>query len=171
MKLTDRDINIINFIKENQGATIEQLQKLFFPSYDMTAKRLKLLAENKFLKVQVHPTLGKKVYYLKKLPSFHSLVITDINILLKGQIEFMQREYKIKNNKVDCIFILKEGKIIITEIDIYNRTKENKINSIIDTLAETKAKFEVWIVSKHDRREKREKVRYIKVEEIKELKL
>lgn len=171
MKLTDRDIKIINFINDNTGATIEQLQELFFPSYDMAAKRLKKLLDNKFIKVQVHPILGKKVYYIKKLPSFHSLVITDIAILLKDQVKFMQREYKIKNNQVDCIFILNSGKIIISEIDIYNRTKENKINTIIDTLAETKAKFEIWIVSKHDRREKKEKVRYIKVEEIKDLKL
>ena len=171
MKLTDRDIKIINFINDNTGATIEQLQELFFPSYDVAANRLKILSDNKFLKVQVHPILGKKVYYLKKIPSFHSLVITDITILLKDKVKFMEREYVIKKNKVDCIFILKEGKIIVLEVDIYNRTKENKINEIIDTLAETKAKFEVWIISKHDRREKKEKVRYVRVEEIKTLQL
>lgn len=171
MKLTNRDIKIINFIENNQGGTIEQLQQLFFPSYSMTAKRLKLLEDNKFLKAQVHPILGKKVYYSKKLPSFHSIVITDVTILLKDRIKFMQREYKIKNNYVDCIFILKEGKIIILEVDIYNCTKENKIKEVLNTLAETKAEVEFWIVCKCVRRVRVENVKYIKIDDIKNIKL
>ncbi|MEY8001635.1 hypothetical protein AB8U03_15805 [Clostridium sp. Mt-5] len=171
MKLTDRDIKIINFIKNNQGATIGQLQKLFFPSYNMTAKRLKLLLNNKFLKAQMHPVLGKKVYYLKKLPSFHTLVITDMTILLKDKIKFMQREYKIKNNYIDCIFILKEGKIIILEVDIYNRTKETKIKEILKTLAETKAVVEFWVVCRCERRAHVQEIKYIKINDIKNIKL
>lgn len=171
MKLTSRDINIVNFIKENHGATIEQLQNLFFPSYSMTAKRLKLLSENKFLKVQVHPILGKKVYYIKKVPSFHALVITDITIMFKDKIKFMQREYKIKNNLVDCIFILKEGKIIILEVDIYNRTKETKIKDVMSILAETKATVEFWVICKCKRREQVRGVKYIEMKNIKDIKL
>jgi hypothetical protein len=171
MKLTDRDINVINFVKENFGATIDQINKLFFPSYNMTAKRVKLLEDNKFLKSSIHPVLGKKVYYLKKVPSFHSLVITDITILLKDKIKFMEREYKIKNNLVDCIFILKEGKIIILEVDIYNSTKETKIKDVLDVLAETKAIIEFWIVCKHKRRERVCGVKYIEMENIKDIKL
>lgn len=175
MKLTTRDVNIVNFITDNTGATIEQIQKLFFPSYDVAANRLKILADNKVLKVKVHPVLGKKVYYFKKLPSFHSLVITDITILLKDKIKFMQREYKIKNNKVDCIFILNSGKIIILEVDIYNRTKETKIKDVLDVLAETKATVEFWVICKYKRRE-RERVRvrgikYIEMKNIKDIKL
>lgn len=171
MKLTDRDVKIINFVEANQGATIEQLQKLFFPSYDVAANRLKILADNKFLKVKVHPTLGKKVYYLKKIPSFHSLVITEVTILLGDKIKFMQREYKIKNNFVDCIFILNLGKIIILEVDIYNRTKENKIKDVLNTLAETKAKIEFWIVCKCERRVRVREVKYIEMKDIKNIKL
>lgn len=171
MKLTDRDINIINFIELNQGATIQQIQELFFPSYDVAANRLKILADNKFLKVQVHPVLGKKTYYHKKIPSFHALVITDASILLKDQVKFMQREYKIKNNQVDCIFILKTGKIIILEVDIYNRTKKNKVKEVLETIAQTKAQVEFWIVCREQRREKIEKVRYIDIKEIKNIKL
>lgn len=170
MKLTNRDASIINFIENNQGATIEQLQQLFFPSYNMTAKRLKSLENNKFLKSQIHPILGKKVYYLKKMPSFHTLVITDITILLKDKVKFMQREYKIKNNYVDCIFILKEGKIIILEVDIYNRTKETKIKEVLETLAETKAEIEFWIVCKCERRVRVPKIKYIKINDIKNIK-
>lgn len=167
MKLVDRDINIINFITENHGATIEQIQKLFFPSYDMSSKRLKLLADNKYLKVAIHPVLGKKVYYLKKIPSFHSLVVSSVTILLKDKIKFMQREYKVKNNFVDCIFILNTGKIIVLEVDIFNRTKDKKIDEVLSTLSETKAEIEFWIVSKHKRKNNnKKKIVLIGIEEI-----
>lgn len=169
MKLTERDINIINFITENQGATIEQLQELFFPSYDMAAKRLKLLEYNKFLKACIHPVLGKKVYYLKKIPSFHSLVISEIAILLRDKIKFMQREYKIKNNQVDCIIILKTGKIIILEIDIFNKTKDKKIDDVLAALAAVNRNNEIWIVSKSERRKKKKTIRYIRLEEMKKI--
>jgi hypothetical protein len=171
MKLTDRDVGIINFIEVNQGATIEQVKKLFFPSYDVAANRLKILSDSKFLKVQVHPVLGKKVYYLKKAPSFHSLIITDVTMLLKDRIKFMQREYKIKNNYVDCIFILETGKIIILEVDVYNRTKESKIKDVLNALAETKATIEFWIVCKCKRREQVRGVKYIEMKELKNTKL
>ncbi|MGK0468950.1 hypothetical protein [Clostridium sp.] len=166
MKLTSRDVNIISFIEKNQGATIEQIQRLFFPGYVVAANRLKILSDNKFIKVQVHPILGKKVYYFKKMPSFHSLVITDVVILLKDKLDFMQREYKIKNHQVDCIFILKGGKIIILEVDIFNRTKDKKIDEIISALGETKAMFEFCIITKHEVREnkKKKKVIYIGVD-------
>lgn len=163
MKLTDRDTKIINFINECGGATIEQIQKLFFPSYDMSANRLKILADNKFLKVKVHPVLGKKVYYTKKMPSFHTLCITDIAISLKDDIKFMQREYKIKNHIVDCIFVLKSGKIIVLEVDIYNRTKESKIKAVLEALEQAGAAAEVWIAGKRERKEKIKGVKYIEL--------
>jgi len=170
MKLTNRDVNIINFIEKNQGATIDQIQKLFFTGYFVTANRLRILNNNKFIKSQVHPILGKKVYYLKKIPSYHSLIITDVTILLKDKLDFMQREYKIKNNQVDCIFILKRGIILILEVDIFNRTKDKKINEIINTLNEKKAKFEFLIITKHkvQEKKKKEKIKYIGITEIEE---
>mgnify|MGYP000863683400 CR=1 FL=1 len=169
MKLTNRDAKIINFIENNKGATIVQLQKIFFPSYDMAAKRLKKLENNKLIKSQIQPTLGKKVYYLSKLPSFHSLVITDVTILLRDKIKFMQREYKIKNNYVDCIFILEDGKTIILEVDIYNMTKEKKIKEVLESLTEIKTRIEFWIVCKYERRNKIKGIRYIKMDELKSL--
>ena len=168
MKLTDRDVDIINFIEKNQGATIQQIQKLYFPTYDVAANRLKILNNNKFIKVQVHPVLGKKIYYLKRIPSFHSLVIADVTILLKDKLDFMEREYKIKKHQVDCIFILKGGKILILEVDIFNRTKVKKTNEIIEALEEKKVKFEFIIITKHIVKEKKEKIIYIGIDEIEE---
>jgi len=168
MNLTTRDIDIINFMEKNQGATIDQIQKLFFPGYFSAANRLRMLNNNKFIKAQIHPILGKKVYYLKKIPSYHSLVINDVAILLKDKLDFMQREYKIKNNHVDCIFILKGGIILILEVDIFNRTKGKKIDEIINSLDEKKAKFEFLIITKHkvQKENKKEKIKYIEITEI-----
>lgn len=170
MKLTSRDIEIINFIEENKGATIEQLQQLFFTSYDMASKRLRKLSNNNFLKVNIHPVLGKKVYYLKRIPSYHSLVVNEFIILYKDKIKFMQREYNIKNFKVDCIFILKMGKIIILEVDIYNRTKENKIKEILKLLEQTKVEVEFIVACQQKRRKKSALAKYIQIEEIKNIK-
>lgn len=44
------------------------------------------------------------------------------------------------------------GKMIILEVDIYNRTKKTKIKDVMDVLAETKAAVEFWIVCKCKRR-------------------
>jgi hypothetical protein len=165
MRLTNRDIEIINFIETNTGATIEQMQKLYFPTYDVAANRLKVLADNKFLKVQVHPVLGKKVYYIRKLPSYHALIITNISILLKDKVKFMQREYKIKNNFVDCIFITHGGKLLITEIDIFNRTKEKKIKEVIASLEGQNIQFEFWVICKHTPKGQVQGVKYIRTGE------
>ncbi len=174
MKLMDRDIKIINFITENTGATIGQLQELFFPSYSMAAKRLKILANNKYIKETIHPTLGKKIYYIKKIPSFHTLVLTDILVELKDRVTYMKREYEINKKFIDCIFILKNGQIITVEVDIFNRTKEEKLLSIYEELSKTNAPVIMLVVSKHKRRvgpgeKKNKNIKNIRIEEIKEV--
>lgn len=161
MHLTDRDIDIINFIKENKGATIEQVKKMFFSNYITCSIRLKKLSDNNFLKVKIHPVMNKKVYYINKLPSFHSLVLNDFIIKYKDNIKLVQREYKLKHYIVDCIIILKTDKIIIIEIDIWNKTSEEKIKGIIDTMKQNKIIFELWIVSKRDRKKKIKEVNYL----------
>lgn len=160
MQLTGRDTEIIEWLTINKGATINQINKMFFTNYTTCSIRLKKLADNKFLKVEKHPVLNKKVYYIKRLPSYHALILTDFIIENKGNIEFMQREYKLKNNKVDCIIILKTGKIIIVEIDIYNTTKDKKIEEIWKALEKVEGEKEVWIISKRERQKKNNKVIY-----------
>jgi len=167
MRLTDRDIQIIEFITENKGATIEQIYKMCFPSYDSAANRLKILSDNKFLNTGIHPVLGKKVYFIKKLPSYHSLIINDVAIVLKGKYKSIKREYKLKKYKIDCIFILNEGKLLIVEIDLFNKTSDKKLNDIMIILAESKIEFEIWIICKYERRSKIKKIKYMKIEDIK----
>ncbi|WML34971.1 hypothetical protein [Clostridium sp. OS1-26] len=100
-----------------------------------------------------------------------NIVYRDGYLRVKNNLKVMRREYKIKNNKVDCIFILKTGKIIILEVDIYNRTKETKIKDVMETLAETKAAIEFWIVCKCKRREQVRGIKYIEIKNIKDIKL
>lgn len=163
MKLTDRDFKIIDFIEKNKGATIEQIQKIFFPSYDVAANRLKIMADNKHLKVAIHPTLGKKVYYIHKLPSYHALIINDIAIKLWNQIKYMQREYKIGQHKVDCLIITNENKLIVLEIDIYNRTSEQKVDAVSAALKNKKIDFEFWLITKGERNKKLKGINYITI--------
>lgn len=175
MKLMDRDIKIINFLEDNIGATIEQIHELFFPSYNMAAKRLQILEGNKYIKGTIHPVLGKKVYYIKKIPSYHALIITDVAIALGSNIRYMKREYPIKKFKVDGIFILKNGQIITIEVDIFNRTTEDKLVATYEELAKTKADVTVLVVSRYERKKRGEKekkigrIKRISIEDIKKV--
>ncbi|RXI70482.1 hypothetical protein [Clostridium tetani] len=161
MKITERDIDIINWIEKNKGATIEQINKLFFTNYTTCSIRLKKLSDNKLLKVELHPVLGKKVYYKKKMPSFHGLVLNDFIIKYKNNTKFTQREFKIKNYVVDGIIVLKTDKIIIVEIDIWNSTKKKKIEDINHMMKEQNVDYEIWIVSKRNKRNKIKGINYI----------
>lgn len=154
MRLMIRDVEIINFIEKTGGATIQQISKLFFPSYDMAKKRLKKLELMKELKSEIQPILGKKVYYIKKIPSYHRLIVTDIEIAFRGYTKLFKREYEIAGQKVDCLLTLKNGKIIIFEIDIYNRTKRERLNKITATLAKNGIQADCFVVTKKQRRDK-----------------
>lgn len=161
MQLTIRDTEIIKWITDNKGATIEQINKLFFSNYTTCSIRLKKLGDSNFLKVKIHPIMGKKVYYIKKLPSFHSLMLNDFIIKYTGNIKLVQREYKLKNYIIDGLIILNSDKIIITEIDIWNRTSDDKLNGIIELLKQNKIGYELWVVSKRERKKKIKGVNYL----------
>ena len=91
MKLQNRDIEIINYIEE-YGATIQQIADLYFAgSYESSNKRLRKLEKEKFIKGKRHPILNKKVYYKRKLPSYHSLAIQDVWILNRKNIQVYKR--------------------------------------------------------------------------------
>lgn len=130
MKLQDRDIDIINYIEE-YGATIQQIADLFFAgSYESSNKRLRKLEKDKFIKGKLHPVLNKKVYYKRKLPSYHSLAIQDVYILNRNIIQSYKREAKLDKYKVDALIITKRNNVVILEIDIWNKTKKEKVDAV-----------------------------------------
>ena len=163
MRLTERDYQIIKFISDNNGATIEQLQLLFFPSYNMCSKRMKKLADNNMIKECIHPTLNKKVFYNKKIPSYHLLVINQIVILLKDKLQYYEREYPVDKFKVDCMLLMKNNHVVVVEVDLFNRTSESKTKKVYDKIAKLDKEACILIVSKFKRRIKDKKMNIINV--------
>lgn len=163
MRLTNRDIKIINFIDNYKGATIEQIRILFFPSYDMAKKRLKILRDNNYIKCVIHPILNKKVYYLKKVPSYHTLVINEVQILLKERIIDFKREFK-----VDGLLVTRDKKVVVVEVDIFNRTSKEKINKVKEWL-KSKLKVDVRVVVAKEKRKNKGEWIEIGIEEIEKI--
>jgi len=130
MKLQNRDIEIINYIEE-YGATIQQIADLFFNgSYESSNKRLRKLEKDKFIKGKLHPVLNKKVYYKRRMPSYHSLAIQDVYIQNRNIIQTYKREAMLDKYKVDALIITKKNNVVILEVDIYNKTKKEKIDAV-----------------------------------------
>ena len=120
MKLQARDINMINYYAD-----------LFFNSdYFGADRRLLILQKNKLIKASYHPILNKKIYYKGKLPSYHSLIAQDIYIKNIEVIQEFKREAKLDKYKVDVFIITKKLNIYIIEIDIFNKTSNEKQEAI-----------------------------------------
>ena len=168
MRLTNKDRYIINFIEKAKGASIEQIQIMFFPSYDTAKRRLRQLKENNFLKCAIHPVLNKKIYYIKRIPSYHSIVINHVCILLKNEIFKVEREFKIGRLKVDALLVLKNKNIIILEVDIFNRTSKEKYMNIKKVLDSKGLKFKMIVVEK--RKNKNGFCEEILIDDIKKIK-
>lgn len=168
MKLTSRDIDIINFIEKAKGASIEQIQIMFFPSYDTAKRRLRQLKENNFLKCAIHPVLNKKIYYIKRIPSYHSIIVNHICILLKDKIYRVQKEFKIDKYKVDVLLVLRDKTIVIIEVDIFNRTSKEKYLNIKKVMNSKKLEFKMLIVEK--RKNKNSFCEEILIDEIEKIK-
>ncbi|MHC1722722.1 MAG: hypothetical protein AB9836_05905 [Aminipila sp.] len=148
MNLTERDTEIINYIESVKGATIEQIYKLYFPSYTRASVRLKQLSDYGFLKCKLHPTIGKITYYNDKIPSFHDLVVNDILIALKGLYNDKDYEVmpKLGKTRPDLAIKLKNGRYAIFEIELFNKVKKEKLSRMHKELADVK--HDIWIVSK-----------------------
>lgn len=130
MKLQDRDILIINHA-EKYGGTIQQYADLFFNgSYNAAKHRLKILKDNKLIKVDLHPIVNKKVYFKGKIPSYHSIIAQDIFIHNQSCIQEFKREAKLDKYKVDIFIITKKLNIYAIEIDIFNKTSKEKIENV-----------------------------------------
>lgn len=130
MMIQDRDIEIINYVEE-YGATIQQVADLFFNgSYVTAKKRLKKLQDEKFLKGKRHPVLNKKVYYKRRMPSYHALAIQDVCIQNRNVIQSYKREAKLDKHQVDALIVTKGNHVVILEIDLFNKTKKEKIEAV-----------------------------------------
>jgi hypothetical protein len=173
MRLQDRDTLIIEYLNDYKGATIDQISKLYFKgSYEACKKRLAILENNKYIKGSWHEILGKKVYYTVKIPSFHKIITNDIRILLMQSTELIdfKTEVKINNYKIDALCVYKLNgmvKILIVEVDIFNRTKEEKLNTVKEELKKKTGVIpSAVVVGMHARRDK---TLFVKVGELEKL--
>lgn len=129
--------------------TIKQIATLYFNgSYYTAAQRLLKLEKAKYIKSYINPTIGLKALYTRKKPSYHRLVVNEIKIVLRGKYSFISdTDYKLGKTRVDCILMLHSKKMVIFEVDIFNRTSQTKINYINDLLAANNATADIWIVT------------------------
>lgn len=135
VKLQDRDIKLIEFLKSNKVATTETISHIFFNgSIRATQNRLKKLVDSGHLKAFRPDILSQNIYYKTKKPSSykHALKVTEfIAELHKLGIEILKIKtpFKCGNLIADSVLVVKvngEVKIIWLEVELtkfFNLTK------------------------------------------------
>lgn len=127
VKLQDRDVKIIEFLKDNKCADTMTLSNIFFNgSLRSCQHRLKKLCDNGDLKVFRENILSSNIYYVKKKPSSykHALKVTQfIAELYKLGIEVLKVKtpYAIGNMIADSLLVVRvngEIKILWLEVEL-----------------------------------------------------
>ena len=143
IKLTQRDIEIINFIKEYKIADTETLTTLFFPSQATCEKRLRKLVEARKLNRYREDILHSYVYYKGQRPTNikHTLAISKVYSMLSScyQIVKCRREYEFrylnKCLRADLFVVIKvKDKLIpiIVEVELC-KTYKHKYDDFINS--------------------------------------
>lgn len=143
--LTDRDLEILNWINKYRAISIEQCQWIFFNgSYESARRRLSILEKDKVIKSYISRATKQKVYYIDKKISDHDLYILDyIKELKKNGCNLV--EIKIKPQYLKGIMIadafvkfkfFKYTFNTILEVDFQHPTEELKLNTLYEKLAE-----------------------------------
>lgn len=127
VKLQDRDINIIDFLKNNKVADTTTLSNIFFNgSLRSCQQRLKKLVDNGDLKFFRENILSQNIYYVKKKPSSwkHAIKVTQfIAELYKLNIEVLKVKtpFKCGNMIADSLIICRingDVKILWLEVEL-----------------------------------------------------
>lgn len=137
-KITQRDTEIVNFVREFKAVNSNVIQELYFPSVNMCNKRLKILTEMRKLNRYRKDILQEYTYYIGKRPTNikHSSTIANVYSKFKCnkeiQIVKYKKEYPIKyaNGKelrTDLMVICRYNNRIyplLIEADLSHRYKE-----------------------------------------------
>ena len=127
VKLQDRDVKIIDFLKNNKVADTTTLSNIFFNgSLRSCQHRLKKLCDNGDLKVFRENILSQNIYYTKKKPSSykHALKVTQfIAELHKLGIEILKIKtpFKCGNLIADSLLVVRingDVKILWLEVEL-----------------------------------------------------
>ncbi|PAB60984.1 hypothetical protein [Anaeromicrobium sediminis] len=94
--ITNRDIEVINFIEKFKCAKTSTIAKLFYPSLLVAQKRLKKLYEYKELQRYRHNIANEYVYYIKRPKQMkHRLLLTDFYAELSQIVEIKAFENEV----------------------------------------------------------------------------
>ena len=127
IKLTDRDMEVLQFIKDYKCADTETIQTLFFKSQATCEKRMRKLVEARKLNRYRQDILHSYVYYKGQRPTNikHSLAISKVYSLLSNcyQVVKAKREYEFKylnmTQRGDLLVVIKvKDKLIPLIIEI-----------------------------------------------------
>ena len=139
IKLTDRDLEIKEFLKKVVVADTETIHRIFFPNASLRTcqARLKLLVDYRFIKSFREDILSQNIYYLNKKPSSykHKIVFSRLlGELHKQNIEVLKyiTPLKVGNIIADGFIaanINGEPKIYLIEVEL---TKYFDTNKYID---------------------------------------
>ena len=143
--MTDRDIQIIEFIKEFKAVKASTIARLYFPSLATAERRLKKLVESHKLHRTRENVISEYIYYIKRKPTNvkHSLIIADIysKLMTEQSIQLIKykREYELKYRnitlRVDLMAVIKiNNKLVplLVEIDLTKKYK-NKYSEYINS--------------------------------------
>jgi hypothetical protein len=162
--LTSRDFDLVKFVMDFGCITAKQAFKVFFKHAKqgelIARRRLKKLADYKELLVMEDFKTNQKIYYLKKKPSMHTIKCLDFySELIFNGAEVLQftREMKLLKCTPDAFVAFKvngKGKMVLLEVDLYNRTNPEKYKALYESL-EFQRKYGIFplvaIVSKSQR--------------------
>jgi hypothetical protein len=180
--LTGRDLDLVKFVMDNGCITAKQAHKIFFKTTKqgkpinqgelIARRRLKKLADSGELLVHEDWKTNQKIYYLKKKPSLHTLKCLDFysELIFQGaEILQFKREMKLHKCTPDAFIAFKingKGKMILLEVDLYNRTKPEKYKALYDS-GEFQKKYGIFPLitivtkNKNDKVKTDYKVKYI----------
>ena len=139
VKLQDRDIKIIEFLKANKCADTETLSHIFFNgSLRACQHRLKKLNDIGEVKAFRENILTQNIYYVTKKPiSYkHALKVTQfIGELYKNDIEIIKSKvpYKLGNIISDGLFVVRvkgDVKILFLEVELQKYFNLDKYNEL-----------------------------------------
>lgn len=148
IKLTDRDMEVLQFIKDYKCADTTTLTTLFFPSQATCEKRMRKLVEARKLNRYRATILDAYVYYKGQRPTNikHTLAISKVYSLLSScyQVVKCKREYEFKylnkTLRADLLVVVKvKDKLVplIIEVELC-KTYKYKYDEFINSKYYTK---------------------------------
>ncbi|MBP3915927.1 hypothetical protein [Clostridium sp.] len=137
--LSNNYLDILNFVNEYGGITIDIAANIFYQSkfgYDNARRALRKLKDTNYLKVKRDFLTDKLVYYNKKAISSHRVMLLKAYSKLMyygAEILTFIPEYKTGYGNADGLIIYKINGIIkamVIEVDINNKTNLIKYDKI-----------------------------------------